>query len=524
VALTCTSRGTGNNGTGATSLSVTGRTATLAAGSLGVLCIALDNAGSGGATAAAPATATDSKGNVWTRQQSLIYDNGAASAGIEGAIYTAPITVALLTSDTLTLTWIAGVTVVAKAWTWYEVIPAANSEAVYLTGGGIAGATAANAQVTTASVAVGDAVIAAYFAEGVSAVTGDADATNGSWGAQQTDTVGATTSGVRVASQQKVQTTAASTQSYDVTVASQDRIAGYIVVHAQHTATAQPTMTGGGVLVPSLTTARARAAAAAAGGGVVVPSLTTARSRAGAHTGGGVLSASLKTARARSGAQTGGGVLAVVAAGGRASSATAAGGGVATLTVVAGRASSTSATGAGVLVIDYTRSAATENHDGTFSVTGGGVVVAALTTSRAGTLAATGGGAAVVSAVAGRTSSLAATGAGAATVAGSSQRSSAQALTGGGAASPSLTSARQLAAMLSGGGVLAPALTSARRAAVASTGGGSAVVDGTQLEVHSSSPAMTGGGTATLDATTARQAAPTATGAGALPSRRRRLV
>ncbi len=232
MALTVTSRGTGTHNTGATTLVPGGRTATLAAGSMGVLAIALDNAGAGGATAAAPSSWTDAKGNVWTLRPAAsgVFDNGAASAGIEMAWYTAPITVALLTTDLGTITWVAGVSPVAKAWTWYEVIPGAGATVSYSTGGQIAGATAANATVVTASVAVGNAVIAGYFAEGVAAVTGDSDTTNGTWAAQQTTTIGATTSGVRIATQQKVQTTTPSTQSYDVTVASQDRIAGYIML------------------------------------------------------------------------------------------------------------------------------------------------------------------------------------------------------------------------------------------------------------------------------------------------------
>jgi len=230
VALTITSRGTGTHNTGATTLVPGGRSATLAVGSLGVLCIALDNEGSAGSTLIAPDSWTDAKGNIWTLRQNALYDNGAASAGIEMAIYTARINVALLTTDAGTMTWKTGVSPVAKAWTWYEVIPSAGHTPLYVSGGTIAGATAANAQVTTASVPVGDGVIAGYFSENTAAVTGDSDTTNGTWAAQQTATIGTTTAGVRIATQQKVQTTTPSTQSYDVTVTSQDRIAGYILV------------------------------------------------------------------------------------------------------------------------------------------------------------------------------------------------------------------------------------------------------------------------------------------------------
>lgn len=242
MALTVTSRGTGTHNTGATTLVPGGRNATFAVGSLGVLCIALDNAGSAGSTLIAPDSWTDAKGNVWTLRRNRLYDNGAASAGIEMAFYTAPIVTQLLTTDAGTMTWKTGVSPVAKAWTWYEVIPSNGITPEYLNSGDIAGATAANAQVVTAeSINVGDAVIAGYFSENVAAVTQDSDSTNGSWTAQQTATVGTTTSGVRIATQQKVQTTAASTQSYDVTVNSQDRIAGYISIRDVTAQTPQPT-------------------------------------------------------------------------------------------------------------------------------------------------------------------------------------------------------------------------------------------------------------------------------------------
>ena len=84
MALTVTSRGTGTHNTGATTLVPGGRSATLAVGSLGVLCLALDNAGSAGAVTCAPSSWTDAKGNVWTRRQSFLYDNGAASAFADG--------------------------------------------------------------------------------------------------------------------------------------------------------------------------------------------------------------------------------------------------------------------------------------------------------------------------------------------------------------------------------------------------------------------------------------------------------
>lgn len=474
MALTVTSRGTGTHNTGAGTLVPGGRSATLAVGSMGVLCIALDNAGAAGAALIAPATWTDAKGNVWTLRQNALYDNGAASAGVEMAIYTAPITVALLTGDLGTITWASG-SPVAKAWTWYEVIPVANAQVEYSTGGTIAGATAANGQVVTASVPVGDAVIAGYFAEGVAAVTQDADATNGSWAAQQTATIGATTSGVRIATQAKVQTTTASTQSYDPTVASQDRIAGYIRLHEGRTAEASVTATGAGAAAATASTTRLRTGAMT-GGGAVTPSLTTARTRSGALTGGGVLTATQTTARSRAVTDTGGGI--------------------ATTAQSTVRPVSAVATGAGIATVDA-EAVSIENADVSVTATGAGVVT--------------------ISAVRYSPASLAATGAGALSVVATTSRAGVITATGGGVAATSVLAARQLAALLSGGGVLVATSTTARQVSPASTGGGVAVIDadGPNVDVDVSVTA-TGGGVATVLATTARWTTATATGGGAI--------
>lgn len=228
MALTNVDRGTGTHNTGATTVTVA-PTSTIAAGSMGVLCIALDNAGNLGASTAAPTTATDSKGNVWTLRQNPLFDNGAASAGIEGAIYTAPITVAFTSGDTLVLTWIAGVSPVAKAWTFHEITPAAGNAVSYVTGNVAVGGTSGTPTVTTSSVTSGHAVIGAGFAENTDSWAGDADATNGAWSAHQHTGIGSTTSAVSVTSQVKV-VSATATQSYDPTRTSSDCIVAWIEV------------------------------------------------------------------------------------------------------------------------------------------------------------------------------------------------------------------------------------------------------------------------------------------------------
>jgi len=369
VALTGTSRGTGTHNTGATTSVPGGRSATLAVGSIGVLCIALDNAGTSGSTLISPASWTDAKGNVWTRRTNRLYDNGAASAGIEMVFYTAPITVALLTTDAGTITWSPAASPVAKVWTWYEVIPSANAEVAYSTGGDIAGATAANAQVTTASVLVGDAVIAGYFSENVAAVTGDSDSTNGTWTAQQTATVGTTTSGVRIATQQKVQTTAASTQSYDVTVASQDCIAGYIMLHEQHTGSASLVSSGGGVVALPANKQGLRAVVAT-GGGVTTAAITAAHNGTQTSTGGGTAIFAAVAAEFHFGAVvvSGGGIITSATSTDRPSTVTATGAGVASLSITSARLGAALLSGGGL--VTFTGTGGSGEGDGVVTTTG----------------------------------------------------------------------------------------------------------------------------------------------------------
>ena len=132
MALSFTTRGVGGDNSAGTSHSVS-PTANLTPGTLGILCIALDNAGSLGNAAAAPAgPISDSAGNVWLRRMNGWYDNGAASAGVEVAIYTSNLNgIGFRTTDTLVLTWISGVSVTAKAWTIQECAAASGKIAVF---------------------------------------------------------------------------------------------------------------------------------------------------------------------------------------------------------------------------------------------------------------------------------------------------------------------------------------------------------------------------------------------------------
>lgn len=201
----------------------------MTAGALGVLCVALDNAGASGATPAAPSSFTDAKGNTWTRRQNPIFDPGAASAGVELAIYTATLTVALLTSDTSTINWASAVSVGAKAWTLREITAGANKFASYVTGGVNTGATTGTPTVTTGSITSGDCVIGAGGAESADTWAGDADTTNGSWSTHQHNAAGTGNSGMSVTSQAKV-VNATATQTYNPTLTSADCILAWIQV------------------------------------------------------------------------------------------------------------------------------------------------------------------------------------------------------------------------------------------------------------------------------------------------------
>ncbi len=226
AALTRTARGTGANNTGATSLTVT-PASNYTAGSFAVLCIALDNAGSAGANLISPASATDSVGNVWTRRQNALYDNGAASAGAEIAIYTATVTT-FTTANSLTVSWVGGVSVTAKAYTLDEFTPAAGMLVTYLTGATGTGATGTGGTITTSSITSGDAVVGCGAAEAAAAAwTGDADTTNGTWTTAQTNGAGSGTSAQTVTSQTKI-VSATATQTYNPTIASTDNILAWI--------------------------------------------------------------------------------------------------------------------------------------------------------------------------------------------------------------------------------------------------------------------------------------------------------
>jgi hypothetical protein len=227
MALSVTARGTSANTSATTSQNFTTAT-TIPAGSAGVLVIAADNAGSGGATTVFPASVVDTVGNTWTRRINPIYDPGPANAGVDLAAYTCEqLSTNLTNGDSVTIAWAAGVTVAAKAYAFWEITPGAGNTLSYITGAAGTGSATGTPTITTGSITSGDAVIGFGGAETGSSFTADADTTNGSWSTQQSSAAGTTTSGMSVASQVKI-VTGTATQTYNPTLTSADVILGWI--------------------------------------------------------------------------------------------------------------------------------------------------------------------------------------------------------------------------------------------------------------------------------------------------------
>ena len=218
MALTGTDRGTGTHKTSASSFTLNPGS-NFTAGALAVLCIAADNSSTGGSTNNI-SSVTDSLGNLWRARQRPIFDNGSASAGVQDGIFTTDQSAGTLQTGT-TVTVSFGAATVAKTWTLMEVTAAAGSQALVLTGANATGQPGTSVPtVTTGTIEVGDMVIAMVAMEAgtTQTLTSDADTTNGTWSAAQYNEIGSSSSGSAIGSQRKVQTTTASTQTFNPTL------------------------------------------------------------------------------------------------------------------------------------------------------------------------------------------------------------------------------------------------------------------------------------------------------------------
>ncbi len=223
MAITVATLGTSSNTVSGVSftLNITGSNAT--PDSTVVLALAVDNANTSG-TAHSTFTVTDALGNTWVRRASPLYDPGAASAGVEGAVFETKQNAGnILTSTTITVTF--GTATTVKAWSCHELV----GQAVTFVSSGVnTGAATGTPTVNTAAALTGDAVMGFGFAESGALFTADADTTNGSWTALNRTFGGAGTSGMSIIAQAKV-VTAGGAQTYNPTLTSADCILAWAI-------------------------------------------------------------------------------------------------------------------------------------------------------------------------------------------------------------------------------------------------------------------------------------------------------
>lgn len=228
MSLSCTARGTGGSGTAGTALTIAPN-GDFAIGSLAVLVIAYDNSGGSGADPYSSITDNSGAGRPWLPRHNTLRDPSTASAGCVLRIFTANINAPFTTSHTVTVTTSANAVWAAALW---EVVPDAGYVALFAataTGSGGASTTPSDAGPT---VNVGQVSIGGVAYEyGQAPATSDTDTTNGTWSTRQNTNYGSTTSGISVCTQWKLQTTTASTQTYNPTYTnSSDWAAGLISV------------------------------------------------------------------------------------------------------------------------------------------------------------------------------------------------------------------------------------------------------------------------------------------------------
>ena len=225
MALTLAEAGKNNSATSTATLVVTSAVS-FAAGDMVVVCIASDNAGSAGAVSIS--SVTDSKSHTYTQRAVQNRDPGAANAGATSAIYTAFVTSAMTTSDTITVNFSPNTTY--KSAVVWKASVASTEFPKYLSNGGSTGNTA-NPSLASSSISSGDGVIYALAVESNATLTGDSDTSNGSWATLYTDigTGGTAATSMRVGSQYKV-VTGTATQTWNTTITAADWAITYIVL------------------------------------------------------------------------------------------------------------------------------------------------------------------------------------------------------------------------------------------------------------------------------------------------------
>jgi hypothetical protein len=217
-ALTVTDRGSLALSSNSTTIAFT-PTSTLTAGTTGVMLYSTRNPGAlGSAKNFTQTTFNDSVGNTWTLRLNTIYDPGAASAGEEVAVYTAPIVTNVnTTTDNITVTMALSTS--PRRASCYEV-SGLNGTPTYVASGGpdlaVSGQATTAVSMTTGTITTGDVVICVVSWHDNTAMSAfDSDTTNGTWSTGLEVGIGAVVG--RQGRQYKI-VTGTATQTWDVTL------------------------------------------------------------------------------------------------------------------------------------------------------------------------------------------------------------------------------------------------------------------------------------------------------------------
>lgn len=217
MALSSTARGTGTHNSSSTSFTFT-PASNLAAGSMAVLCVAIDSGGSAYGV-------TDTNGNTWTVRTSTT-TGGSPGLRADCFIATTPMNGGTITTGTtITISWTTAV--VAKCCALWEVT---GTSPTYVTGASGNTNSTTSLTVTTGSITNGNMVIGTSSVEKDVAITVDSDTSDGNWSSAQRTSVGSASSAMQISTQTKV-VTATNTQTYNISwTGSTDGAIGYIVI------------------------------------------------------------------------------------------------------------------------------------------------------------------------------------------------------------------------------------------------------------------------------------------------------
>jgi hypothetical protein len=233
MALVITDAGRGASAASGASV-LTGPSIDADAGDWLLAIVAADNAGAAGA--ASLAGVADSQGNAWTRRALINRDPGNANTGITLGVYTGAITNALA-NGTVTASFSPNTT--AKVIHVYRVEPGSGEAVQFVAAdaAGSAGSTTAHAAAAV-TVANGDTIFGIAALESSDVVTGDSDATNGSWSplaSHVTNVGGGSDGNARAASQYKTVTATGSQSWACVTGGNRDSARSFLILRAVQT-------------------------------------------------------------------------------------------------------------------------------------------------------------------------------------------------------------------------------------------------------------------------------------------------